>query len=140
MSELTRAIALGFSNRELLRHWEMFGTYPTNDRRQMERMDALLNGEWPDEKPLGPLPEGMPEPRVTPARVRRDWDAMEKFVKKSGRPGEQHYMAKITDDDVREMRKWWAEGMPLCRIADAKHVSRHVARRVCLRQAWKHVA
>ena len=49
----TRHIALRYSNKELLRHWEMFADYPTTDRGQRARMDALLRGKWPDEEPIG---------------------------------------------------------------------------------------
>jgi hypothetical protein len=132
----TRAIALGYSNKELLRHWQMFADYPTDDPDQKARMDALLRGQWPDEPRIG-IP---PILRVTPQMAMAEWQAMESFVKKSGRPGEDHHQAKLTEEDVREMRRLWAEGMALCRIAEAKNVTRQVARRVCLRQAWKHVA
>lgn len=55
------------------------------------------------------------------------------------RKGEQHGQAKLTEQDVREMRRKRAQGMTYLSIANQYGVGRATARNAILGVTWKHI-
>lgn len=53
--------------------------------------------------------------------------------------GEQHSRSKLTDSDVRQIRKLADEGTPRSQIAKRFNLSHSSTRDVILRKSWKHV-
>lgn len=56
-----------------------------------------------------------------------------------GNRGTEHYLAKLTDAKVVEMRRRWLAGETLNELAAAYGVNRAVAHAAIRRKTWKHV-
>jgi hypothetical protein len=54
--------------------------------------------------------------------------------------GESHYIAKLTEDSVRQIRADGAAGLGSSELASKYKVSRQTIRGVIARRTWKHVA
>lgn len=54
--------------------------------------------------------------------------------------GEGHFMAKLTEDDVRAIRNRHAAGEKVRQLADEYHVCRQGIEAIIKRKNWKHVA
>lgn len=54
--------------------------------------------------------------------------------------GEAHVNAKLTEEQVRAIRKAHADGFGYTRLARMFGISKACAARVCLRRTWAHVA
>lgn len=54
--------------------------------------------------------------------------------------GSQCCVAKINEDDVREMRRLRDTGLPIQKIADKFCMTRWNAARICSRRTWQHVS
>jgi len=54
--------------------------------------------------------------------------------------GESHVNAKLTEDQVRAIRREHEAGVGYTRLARKFNISKAAAARVCLRQTWAHVA
>lgn len=104
---------------------------------------------------VGPIPEGAfilhscdNPPCVNPAHLRAG-DHRENMadMKERGRAkspclaGERHPHARLSEDDVREIRRRYASGKESQqRIADDFGVRQTLISQIVLRQAWRHVA
>lgn len=53
--------------------------------------------------------------------------------------GEEHPAHKLTEDQVRELRRRAANGEPVARLAKGLGIAQATARRIVLRRMWKHV-
>lgn len=53
--------------------------------------------------------------------------------------GEGHYLAKLTEERVREMRRLHAEGWGYKRLAKEFKLNESTARSAVIRETWKHV-
>lgn len=53
--------------------------------------------------------------------------------------GSQHGMAKLSDDEVRQMRRLRNEGRKLVDIATAFGISKSSAGRICSGKSWRHL-
>ena len=65
-------------------------------------------------------------------------DMVRKGRQKSIR-GSQHKNAKVTEDNVIEMRKLSASGMSQYKIAEMFGIGKSMANYICNRTSWKHV-
>lgn len=59
--------------------------------------------------------------------------------KREVRFGETHPLAKLTEDDVLDIRSIYAFGARLCDISAAYNIGTSQARRIATGQSWKHV-
>lgn len=70
----------------------------------------------------------------------RTSNARDKIIHGTQPRGEKAGAAKLTDDDVREMRRLRDEGLPYKKIADRFGVAKYAAQLAIKRKTWAHVA
>jgi Autographiviridae endonuclease len=67
-------------------------------------------------------------------------NTLDRQLKWRTRRGEQHYAAKVTEDQVREMRRRYDLGELAAHIADDFGIERRHGWLICTRKRWKHVS
>lgn len=55
------------------------------------------------------------------------------------RRGERHPAAKLTAADVGDIRRWYAAGMSMTKLAKLALVNRETISRIVHRKTWRHV-
>ena len=75
----------------------------------------------------------------TPADNAADRDVKGRLGTDRGAKGEEHWKAKLTESDVREIRRLRAEGVSRAALVKQFQVSGGVIYKIITRQTWKHV-
>lgn len=98
---------------------------------------------------VGPCPTGMEgcHEDGDPANPRLDnlrWDTRKGNMADARRHGtiscgSKRHNAKLTDDDVVEIRRLWASGVQGRAIADRFGIARSNVSLICSRKTWKHI-